>query len=757
MAKINLGFKLKSKLVLVVLFPSLLCIIALFYFLNEGQTMTAHSVVVVSIGILLAVYAAAALIFSNSLTKEIKHIEAAAMDLSIGKITSNGQVSRMPELKQIVKAIGEAQNNIQTQSSFAEQIKAGNLSANYDLHNASDKLGAALLSIKENLIGIYQEDQQRKWASEGLARFVQVLQSAKNLKDLSNDIVVNLVRTISANQGAIFFLNDENGEEALEMQACYAFNRSKHLTQKISPGEGLIGQAFLEKGTVYLKDVPKEFTRITSGLGEANPRHVLIVPLKINETVVGIVELASFNAFSDHVIAFVEKIGESIAHTVSSFRVTETTKRMLDESKAQAEQMRAQEEELRQNQEELQATQEAISRKYDALFQKLGDLNRDSRFEQLKSITATKKRNIEYYFDIIRNQIISFSEDIMIVEAVKAFRSAFYGIKVDLDAEELKSVRSRVTAYYRNDFIPKLNDYVSMELEIGNYLPSDPRTLIFQDLYIASNPYPTGSKSALNEPGDGSTYSKVHGVYHSILRNFLEKFGYYDIFLIDASTGDMLYSVFKEVDFATNLLNGQYSKANFGKVVRNAIESTDRNFVQLIDFEPYDPSYHAPASFIATVVYDGDEKIGILVFQMPIQKINQILTGNNSWRSDGLGDSGETFIVGSDCKLRSVSRAIIEDLDGRLSLLKRRNYSSSVLQQIRRMQTNILMEEVKIEAVKNGLMDKTGTTMEDNGYGNKVLTAYAPLSIADVKWMIMSTMLEAEASSKIESLRRETA
>ena len=150
----------------------------------------------------------------------------------------------------------------------------------------------------------------------------------------------------------------------------------------------------------------------------------------------------------------------------------------------------------------------------------------------------------------------------------------------------------------------------------------------------------------LNETKDGSDYSKVHARYHPILRNFLEKFGYYDIFLIDAGTGDMIYSVFKEVDFATNLLNGLYSTTNFGKVVKDAVASKDQNFVKLIDFEPYDPSYHAPASFIASVVYDGDEKIGILVFQMPINKINQILTGNNKWREDGLGETGETFIVG---------------------------------------------------------------------------------------------------------------
>jgi hypothetical protein len=223
--------------------------------------------------------------------------------------------------------------------------------------------------------------------------------------------------------------------------------------------------------------------------------------------------------------------------------------------------------------------------------------------------------------------------------------------------------------------------------------------------------------------------------------------------LIDAATGTMLYSVFKEVDFATNLFDGLYANTNFGKVVQEARSSTDRNFVKLIDFASYDPSYYAPASFIASVVYDGDEKIGIIVFQMPINKINQILTGNNKWREDGLGESGETFIVGSDYKLRSNSRSVIENLEGHLSFLKEGNYNSAIIQKIKKMQTNILMEEVKTEGTKEALKGVAGTALEDNGYGEKVLSAYAPLNIPDVDWAIVSTMTDEEASLPIKSLR----
>jgi transcriptional regulator with GAF, ATPase, and Fis domain len=142
----------------------------------------------------------------------------------------------------------------------------------------------------------------------------------------------------------------------MSMKACYAWDKKKFLNHKIHKGEGLAGQSWQEGDLIYLTEVPQNYIRITSGLGDANPTSVLIVPLKVKRQIFGVVEIASFGQFQDFEIEFVQKIAESIASTISSVKINARTQRLLEESQEMTEQMRAQEEEMRQNMEELQAT-----------------------------------------------------------------------------------------------------------------------------------------------------------------------------------------------------------------------------------------------------------------------------------------------------------------------------------------------------------------------------------------------------------------
>jgi PAS domain S-box-containing protein len=180
---------------------------------------------------------------------------------------------------------------------------------------------------------------------------------------LCDGLIVFICKYVGANQGAIFLKDEDEKEKCLVMTSCYAWSRKKHLERKVPEGHGLVGQTWLEGEMVYLTDVPSDYIHITSGLGEANPNCLVLLPLKFNQEVFGILEIASFKKFQEHELQFLKKLSDAMGVTLASESLNQNTKRLLEQTQQQAEQLRAQEEEMRQNMEELFATQEEISRR----------------------------------------------------------------------------------------------------------------------------------------------------------------------------------------------------------------------------------------------------------------------------------------------------------------------------------------------------------------------------------------------------------
>ncbi len=312
----------------------------------------------------------------RGLVVPITYIKNILLSMSRGVLPKDKIKEGSDEIGEMSKALNQLVYGLKNLSSFALEIGRGNYNSKFNPLSEDDVIGNSLLRMRDDLksAAIEEakrklEDEHRNWASSGIAKFSDILRKNNDQLDiLSYNIISNLVQYLEANQGGIFIINDNDiGHIYIEMLACYAYNHKKYLQKNLEMGEGLVGRCIKERETIYLTDIPNDYIKIKSGLGKANPKSLLLVPLAMNEYVFGVIELASFLEIQPYQIEFVEKIADSIASTLSTVKINIQTTKLLEQSRIQAEELASQEEEMRQNMEELRATQEQSSRKEEEL------------------------------------------------------------------------------------------------------------------------------------------------------------------------------------------------------------------------------------------------------------------------------------------------------------------------------------------------------------------------------------------------------
>ncbi len=318
---------------------------------------------------------------------EIKSLVEKISQGSLNIGVSDEILSKNDELGQIGRGIMQIRKGLNEKAVFAKKIGEDELNVSLQKLSDDDSFGDALLQMQENLkkaraeeLKRKEQDDRRNWITEGQTKFAQILrQNEADLEELSFHIISNLVKYMKINQGGLFILNDETDDKYLEMMACYAFDRRKYTSKRVEIGEGMLGACFLEGKTTYLTQLPQDYIRITSGLGGENPGALLLVPLKLNDETLGVIELASFRPFEKHAIEFAEKIAEIIASAISGLKISSRTTMLLQKSQQQAEELRAQEEEMRQNMEELTATQEALEEKEKESYKRMKKMEKLNR------------------------------------------------------------------------------------------------------------------------------------------------------------------------------------------------------------------------------------------------------------------------------------------------------------------------------------------------------------------------------------------
>ncbi|OFE16297.1 hypothetical protein BA895_19655 [Humibacillus sp. DSM 29435] len=312
--------------------------------------------------------------------------------------------------------------------------------------------------------------------------------------------------------------------------------------------------------------------------------------------------------------------------------------------------------------------------------------------------------------------------------------------------------RAAVERYYQNVFVPNLAPHVNGEVAPPAFYPRSNAGWYLQAKYTA--PFTDFDKAVENtDAGDGSAWSTAHAKYHPFFRNVTVQNGFEDVMLVDPD-GNSVYTTYKGADLGVNLLNGAYRDSALATAIKDVFKANSVNAFAVVDYEAYAPSYNTPTIFgVSPIGVDG-KLTGALVVQLPVDTINNTMTGKGTWATSGLGQSGEVYLVGPDHTMRSTSRILLQKPKEYRQLTIDNGTPAAVADAIVKEKNPILLQKVDSPSVSMALAGKTGTVTETDYLGRRVITAYAPLTVDGLTWSVLAQVDEDEALAPVTNLFR---
>ncbi|GAB2597832.1 adenylate/guanylate cyclase domain-containing protein [Microlunatus antarcticus] len=370
--------------------------------------------------------------------------------------------------------------------------------------------------------------------------------------------------------------------------------------------------------------------------------------------------------------------------------------------------------------------------------------------EQLTSIRDARTRQIQQTFTSLGRSAVLNSANATATEAMSAFSRDY----AELQGRAATSgEQSALNGYYEDVFLPELRKNTDGDVTAQSFEPTGNAARYLQSRYTVPSKGDFDAAIKVDDAGDGSAWSADHAKYHPYFRQVVESYGYDDALLVDPD-GNVVYTAYKGVDLGTNLLTGPYKDSGLEDAFRAVLRSNTVNDVSVVDFEPYAPSYDVPIGFALSPIGVDGKLTGVLVVQLPTTAINDVMTSNGQWAQTGLGESGESYLVGPDGTLRSTSRLLEEDPEAYRAAVVAQGTPPQVADRIVADKNPILRQDVETPAVEEALRGQTGTSVETDYLGRRVLTAYAPVAINGVNWAVISQIDEDEALRPVSDLLR---
>lgn len=428
------------------------------------------------------------LLISTHILRSIKKLQGYILRLGKGELPDMIVVDGTDEIAEMELSLNQLVGALSNTRDFAVEVGNGNFEANIDVFDNSGEVGKSLLEMRKKLSQVAQERHRqveenriRLWINEGIALVNDIVNKGKDdIEELCYEFLTGLVSYSGLNQAGILMEEQDDDGSYLRMVATYAFDRRKYYQKRVEVGEGLAGMCFWEKQPIYITDVPAGYSPICSALGEASPRCVMAIPLVVDSSVVGVLEMASFRVFEKVEVELFERVAGILAARLLGLRTTLATSRLLDQTKIQAQEMASQEEELRQNLEELHATQEAFQQREEDMLLQMEE--KEQRMDQVRQEAETERASYLDRLAVHKRTIDAFGTAFLLAEfdlrgnlewANSKFLQVF---AVDLDFVEsfnmvfCEFITSKEEEVKRWEQLRREVGYVGpLELQVGNH------------------------------------------------------------------------------------------------------------------------------------------------------------------------------------------------------------------------------------------------------------------------------------------------
>ena len=385
---------------------------------------------------------------------------------------------------------------------------------------------------------------------------------------------------------------------------------------------------------------------------------------------------------------------------------------------------------------------------------------------QLQSVRHSKTSGLMEMMGALRDQVISLSDGKLATEAMEAFRDAYR----KLDGKSLTAEQEdELQEYYASSYMRRLRERLGGSPQAGQFLPAEPYQRYLQYHYMVepladddhskppSEPVAQESDSVVAiaaNARDESPYARVHAALHERFGRVASLFGFEDMLLIDDDTLEIVYTLSKRPDFATSLRNGPYASAKLATAVEALARERDRDAFKVVDTEQYRPDDGKAVGFVVSPIFDGSDMVGILALEFPMDRIITLLSGNYQWEREGMGKTGECYVVGPDFTMRSRSRFMVEDPKGFLEILRTSPLTRTVVDQIERQGNVIGQLPVRTFAVEQALLGREGLATINDYRGVPVLSSYGPFDLDSLRWAVVAEMDVEEAYRPIRDYAR---